>query len=42
MKDGVGFLQELSGLESQEIGIAGTGANDMGNAGRTGLATRGI
>ena len=32
VQDGVGLAQELRGLERQEIGIAGAGADDMGDA----------
>jgi hypothetical protein len=32
MQDGVGLAQQLRGLEGQEIGVAGTGADDVGDA----------
>ena len=34
VQDGVGLAQELRGLERQKIGIAGAGADDMGDAHR--------
>ena len=42
MQDGVGFLQELRGPQGQQIGIARTGAHDVGDADRRLVATRGI
>ena len=42
VQDGVGLLQELSGAQGQEVGIARAGTDDMGDAGGRHVTTGGI
>ena len=42
MKDRIGFLQQLGGPQGEKVGIAGTGAHDVGDAGGGGLPSKRI